>query len=409
VTGQVFFKNAAPDIGPYYCDENDDWQPMAGGGSGGTVDPAALKSALWCLAASASGTTYTCSTTNSSALSIGQTYLLGADVANTGNVTFNINGLGAKSVLWPGGDQFASGEVGAGAFILVVYNGTSLEALNAPYSANPGVVRLGCGTAPATPPTDFYKVYCESDTLKGINDAGTVVSFGAGGSSAFDPATAFEFFEEFNSGGASDGQYGGVGWKLTNVGGADAGITVTTAASTVAHTGILVLRDGTSDNDSYALWTNALADGSTNLPYLLGSSGLPTWQMDIIFYTTSYAGVGLWLGVGGGYNDRNGDSIGLRFDSDNDSTIKYQTCQGGGTCTNTDSTVTPAGNTWYHLKVVCTTPGTVVFTLNGANSATVSTNVPTTDLLYRLNLTNRDTTSEDFAVDLVGIKGTLTR
>jgi hypothetical protein len=37
VTGQVFFKNAAPNIGPYYCDGTDMWAIIGSGGGSGTV------------------------------------------------------------------------------------------------------------------------------------------------------------------------------------------------------------------------------------------------------------------------------------------------------------------------------------------------------------------------------------
>lgn len=49
----------------------------------------------------------------------------------------------------------------------------------------------------------------------------------------------------------------------------------------------------------------------------------------------------------------------------------------------TDSTVTVAINTWYKLKVVVNAAGTnATFTVNGANSSTVSTNFPATSAGY---------------------------
>lgn len=139
-----------------------------------TVDPASVKSAIYCLAASGSGTTYTCSTTNTSSLTTGQVYLFGIDTTNVGDVTLNINSTGAKSVLHKDGDQFAAGDLVAGDVLPVIYDGTQYVPLFEILSNNPGALKMLCGTAPGTPASNYLVTYCNSDTIYMKNDGGTV-------------------------------------------------------------------------------------------------------------------------------------------------------------------------------------------------------------------------------------------
>ncbi|WP_369122844.1 LamG-like jellyroll fold domain-containing protein, partial [Streptococcus pneumoniae] len=56
----------------------------------------------------------------------------------------------------------------------------------------------------------------------------------------------------------------------------------------------------------------------------------------------------------------------------------YRTCSASSCATAVSSGLAPAANTWYHVTAKSTTAGTVVFTINGANSQSIATNVPTT-------------------------------
>ena len=158
------------------------WTAISGGG--GTIDTAAIKSAIYCPAASGSGTTYTCSTANTSALATGQLYILGIDTTNTGNVTFNVNSTGAKSVLHKGGDQFAAGDLVAGDFLPVLYDGTQFVPLAELLSNNPGKLTLTCGTAPSTPASGKVAEYCDTSNVPSFKDPSGNVYVGTIGTTA---------------------------------------------------------------------------------------------------------------------------------------------------------------------------------------------------------------------------------
>lgn len=117
------------------------WE-SSGGGSG-SVTPADIEAATWCLAASGSGTTYTCATTNSAALALGQIYNFGIDTTNSGNVTLNVNGQGAKAVLHKNSQQFAAGDLVATDSIYLYYDGTQFVPLAEQRSVNQGCIISG--------------------------------------------------------------------------------------------------------------------------------------------------------------------------------------------------------------------------------------------------------------------------
>ena len=81
---------------------------------------------LGCTAATASGTTYACSPTQSiSALFDGDLYKFLADVDNTGSATFNINSLGAKTMKkLAGTTNLAAADIKAGEWVYLVYHST---------------------------------------------------------------------------------------------------------------------------------------------------------------------------------------------------------------------------------------------------------------------------------------------
>ena len=66
-------------------------------------------------------------------------------VENTGAVTINVNGMGAKSVKKPNGNDLVSGNLKAGSVYTVRYNGTNfiLQGSDATGDATPGDVRAG--------------------------------------------------------------------------------------------------------------------------------------------------------------------------------------------------------------------------------------------------------------------------
>jgi hypothetical protein len=66
------------------------------------------------------------------ALATGMTISIKAAATNTGATTINVNGLGVKSVVFPGGDALPSGAIVSGQMVALVYNGTAWELASEP-------------------------------------------------------------------------------------------------------------------------------------------------------------------------------------------------------------------------------------------------------------------------------------
>lgn len=86
------------------------------------------------------------------------------------------------------------------------------------------------------------------------------------------------------------------------------------------------------------------------------------------------------------YHPANGNSIAVRYDpsgggcSSNESTTNWVyevIVSGAKTCVNSGVAVAPG--TWYHVRIYSTTPGTIQFQINGANSGSVAA-APTANL-----------------------------
>lgn len=77
----------------------------------------------------------------------GQHYPFIANFANTSAATLNVNSLGAKSLKKQGGVALGSADIGSGAVVDTVYDGTNLQMLSQTgNSASGSVTSVGCGT-----------------------------------------------------------------------------------------------------------------------------------------------------------------------------------------------------------------------------------------------------------------------
>lgn len=148
------------------------------GGGVASITATGIKDANLCIAASGSGTTYTCSVTNNVAAALGQIFLFVPDMTNSGNVTINRNGGGAKPLLHKDGTEIASGDLVADDPWLIVDYTAQYIPLNEVLSTNPGRITSTCGTAAGTPASDKVTGYCTSDVPLFKNDGGTVFAPG---------------------------------------------------------------------------------------------------------------------------------------------------------------------------------------------------------------------------------------
>ncbi len=115
---------------------------------------------LQCADTSSSSTTYTCTTSPSlGSLTAGDTFIFTAiNQNNSGSSTLNIDSIGAKTIKkWQNTANLASGDLQAGASILLTYDGTYLEAStigNAPSG----------GVSAVTGPPDILSWVCSGGT-----------------------------------------------------------------------------------------------------------------------------------------------------------------------------------------------------------------------------------------------------
>lgn len=95
----------------------------------------------WLTAVSGTNTlTATLSASNFAVYAVGQTFSFAAANANTGAVTLNINGLGAKSVTKTGTTALIANDILAGQVVTVVYDGTRFQVVNKSNLASPGPI-----------------------------------------------------------------------------------------------------------------------------------------------------------------------------------------------------------------------------------------------------------------------------
>ena len=88
----------------------------------------ALESLIYCEDTSGSATAQSCTTTPSFTPAAGECVIYSTTTANTGNLTLNVNALGAKNVRkWMGASVLAAGDMPANQQVLTCYDGTDWE------------------------------------------------------------------------------------------------------------------------------------------------------------------------------------------------------------------------------------------------------------------------------------------
>src|SRR5208283_2365120 len=115
----------------------------------------ALESLIYCDDTSGSATAQSCTTTPSFTPAAGECVIYSTATANTGSLTLNVNGLGAKNVRkWMGASILTAGDMPANQQVLTCYDGTNWEVStigNAPGGlASQGIPPAGIVTSTGT-------------------------------------------------------------------------------------------------------------------------------------------------------------------------------------------------------------------------------------------------------------------
>lgn len=111
----------------YYDANTPAWRVVSGINFSATSQT--ISAPLACVAASGSGTTYTCTTSPAFLPGVGNIIQLQVDVANTGAATLNVNAHGAKAMTKQGGTNTAlvANDLVAGQDTIFVYDGTNWQ------------------------------------------------------------------------------------------------------------------------------------------------------------------------------------------------------------------------------------------------------------------------------------------
>jgi hypothetical protein len=216
----------------------------------------------------------------------------------------------------------------------------------------------------------------------------------------FGPYDANIFWEkdDFDTRQNSSLNIGELGWNITNISGTTA---VSAGASAFPNLGVIKVATGATSGNASSINRNF----STNFGY--GNLSANTkWHLTWVFQSVDIAGVQFRIGlVGTTLAAQPTNGIWVRFDDATDSQYTFE-CRSASTSSTAASGVTPVANAWHRLDIVSTTAGTIVFTLDGANQQTISSNVPTANLQPMLVIASTSAGAKAAAVDFFAFKMT---
>jgi len=205
-------------------------------------------------------------------------------------------------------------------------------------------------------------------------------------------------------------QWGPGGFGLNNCGGGS-------SAGTANHPGqyLIVAHSGASANGCVISLSDTNS-GDVNPIANLGSGGSWSyWESQAIIQTDPNTLTGSKYLVGftdknNAYHPTGGNQIAVRYDqagggcSSNESTTDWvyeiivagvQTCH--------DSGLAVATNTWYHMRIYSSTPGTIQFQINGVNSGSIAA-APTAALAPEFLVESTGANNEFLTVDWWAMK-----
>ena len=196
-------------------------------------------------------------------------------------------------------------------------------------------------------------------------------------------SSVLNLVDDFMPGKNNGAMIGQLQWGISQLGSACGGTNY--AAGQANHPGVYLMEAKTASGNGCAISLSDPNAGDLNPIANLGSGGAWSyWESQAIFQTdsTSVANVRYLVGFtdhNAAYHPSGGNEIAVRYDpsgggcSSGESTTDwvYEVIVGGvQTCY--DSGVPVAANTWYHTRIYSSTPGTIQFQVNGANSGSIA-------------------------------------
>ena len=205
------------------------------------------------------------------AYAAGQMFWFVSAGANTGAVTLNINGLGAKSVTRDGSTALVSGDIASGEVVMVVYDGTRFQAIS-PNTFNGVLPIANGGTGLTTTPTNGQlDIGNGTGFTRATLTAGSGVSIANGSGSITISATGL---------GGTVTSVGGTGTvngitltgTVTSAGNLTLGGTLSGVSLTTQVTGTLPIANGGTGSTS-TTYCNLASNVTGTLPVANGGTG----------------------------------------------------------------------------------------------------------------------------------------
>jgi hypothetical protein len=229
-------------------------------------------------------------------------------------------------------------------------------------------------------------------------------------------STVLNAVDDFLPSSDQTSKIGQLGWGISLVASGCLGYAATTGQAN--HPGIFYLNSGTTANGGCSMTlSDALAGAQYPLNNLGTGGAWSYWETQAIFETDTSNGVASAKYLFGfsdnnaAYHPAGGNEIAVRYDSagggcaSNESTTNwiYEVIVGGTkTCYNSGLAVAPS--TWYHMRIYSSTPGTIQFQINGANSGSIAA-APTATLAPQfINLTTLSGKEQNLFVDWWAMK-----
>jgi hypothetical protein len=292
---------------------------------------------LFCKDSSGSPTAQSCATTPDFPPYPGDMITYETTTTNTGDLTINVNSMGAVHVRkWLGASVLASGDLPSGSYVVLTYDGTYWEI--------PAI-----GNAPSNP---------------------------------LDP-TFFNDVDEFQAmaGTYSSGSLGGTEWTTNS--GAFGTIQGIPGPSQTGAFEFLSTTTG-SDNELRAVDPNGSFYGAYG-----NVSAYTNWTAEWTVELHQTASETLRFGLGDGINAATAGALYIRYDTSAADTTFHAVCSvnGTGITVNTNTAISPTAAHVYRFGIQSTTTGTVAMYIYdngslvyGPTTICSSTNVPTTNL-----------------------------
>ena len=225
-------------------------------------------------------------------------------------------------------------------------------------------------------------------------------------------ASVMDAMDDFLPSKNSNGAIGTLHWGVSTLGTSCGSNMV---ASQSNHPGIFQIVSGSTPGDGCSLTLSDNTEGAL-YPFInFGSAAGLSWEIQAIVQT-DVSGVGnakYLVGFSDSqstYHPASGNDIAIRYDhsgggcvSNESTTTWVYEVSVGGTKTCVNSGVAIASNTWYHLRIYSTAPGTIQFQINGANAGSIAT-APTANMAPQFLTTSTGGSQESLFVDWWAMK-----